>query len=84
VAGLATHATIASAVLPQWVAYLALAGRYLAVAVVLYYAIKAVILLLAGSVAIFTKNEGRREACLEIVRTVGRGWPWPPRLPGSG
>jgi hypothetical protein len=83
-AGPATHATGAGVISPEWVSYLALAGQYRAVAAVLYYAIKAVILLLAGTVAIFTKDEKRGQRCVEIVRTVGRGWPWPPRLPGHG
>jgi len=80
--GLASHASTASVIFPQWVSYLAPAGHFLAVVAILYYAIKTVILLLAGSVAISTKDEGRRAACLEIVRVVGRGWPWPSRSPG--
>jgi len=80
--GLAAHAT-GGVIPPELVSYLALVGRYLAVATVLYYAIKAAILLLAGIVAVFTRDDKRRDACLEIVRIVGRGWPWPPRLPGS-
>ena len=81
--GLAAHVTAPSIVLPQWALYLGLAGRYLAVAAVLYYAIKAVILLLAGTVAIFTKDEKRGQRCVQIVQAVSRGWPWPPRPPGA-
>jgi hypothetical protein len=81
---LAAHAATAGSISPEWVSYLAQAGRFLAVAGILYYTIKAVILMLAGIVAIFTRDEQRREACLEIVRTVSRGWPLPPRLPRSG
>jgi hypothetical protein len=81
--GLAAHATTASITSPQWAPYLAHAGQFLGAVAVLYYAIKALILLLTATIAIFTKDDKRREACLEIVRAVSRGWPWPPRLPGS-
>jgi hypothetical protein len=80
-AGLAARATTAGAISPQLVSYLALAGRSLAVAAVVYYTIKAVILLLAGTVAIFTKDEKRGQRCVQIVQAVSRGWPWPPRPP---
>jgi len=46
---------------------------------VLYYGIKAVILLLVGVVGVCTKDEGRREACVKLAGIVCRGWPWPPR-----
>ena len=80
-AGFAAHATTVSVALPQWTLYLALAGRFLGVAAVLYYGIKAVVLLLAGTVAIFTKDEKRGQRCVQIVQAVSRGWPWPPRPP---
>lgn len=80
-AGLAAHATTASIVLPEWTLYLACAGRYLAVAAILYYAIKALILLLAGIIAIFTKDKKRGQRCVQIVQAVSRGWLWPPRPP---
>jgi hypothetical protein len=83
VAGLAAHASAASILLPQWALYLGLAGRYLAAAAVLYSTIKALALLLATVVGIFTKDEERGQRCVEIVQAVTRGWPWPPRLPGS-
>lgn len=76
--GLAAHAATASALLP----YLASAGRYVAIAALVYYTVKAAVLGIAAIVGICTKDEKRRTACLEIVRTVGRGWPWQPRLPG--
>jgi hypothetical protein len=79
--GLAAHTASTSVALPEWALYLAYAGRYLAVAAVLYYAIKAVILLLAGTVAIFTKDKERGQRCVQIVQAVSRGWPWPPRPP---
>jgi hypothetical protein len=80
--GLAAHAATASVALPPWALGLAYAGRYLAVAAVLYYAIKALALLLATVVGICTKDKERGQRCVQIVRAVSRGWPWPPRLPG--
>jgi hypothetical protein len=85
VAGLAAHATSANIVLPEWTLYLAYAGRYLAVTAVLYSTIKALILLLATVVGIFTKDKERGQRCVQIVQAVTRGWPWPPgppRAPG--
>jgi hypothetical protein len=58
-------------------------GRPLALAAVLYYGIKAVILLLAAVAGICTKDEKRGQRCVQIVQAVSRGWPRPPRLPGS-
>jgi hypothetical protein len=83
VAGLVADVTLASIVLPQWVSYLTIAAHYLAVVTALYCGIKAVILLLAGTVAIFTKDKERGQRCVQIVQAVSRGWPWPHRLPGS-
>jgi hypothetical protein len=68
---------------PELLSYLAGVGRPLAITVTAYYAIKAAIFLLASTVAVCTKDADRREACLEIIGIVCRGWPWPPRLPGS-
>jgi hypothetical protein len=62
--------------------YFAAVGRPLAITVTVYYGIKAALFLAAGTVAMCTKDDKRRDACVEIVRVVGRGWPWPPRLPG--
>jgi hypothetical protein len=76
------HTAALNAVSPGLLPYLDFAGRPLAVAVAAYYAIKAVIFLLAAIVAICTKDEKRRSACIEIVRAVCRGWPWPSRLSG--
>jgi hypothetical protein len=81
--GLAAHANTAGVIPPDWTPCLALAGHYLGFAVVLYYTSKALILLLAGTVAIFTKDEKRGQRCVQVVQAVSRGWPWPPRLPGS-
>ena len=63
--------------------YLATAARPLAIVIVVYYAVKAAILLGAGAVAMHTENDKRRETCLELVRIISRGWPWSPRLPGG-
>jgi hypothetical protein len=79
-AALAEHAgTTPAELLP----YLELVGHPLTIAIALYYAIKAVIFLVAATVAICTKDEKRRAACLVIVRAVCRGWPWPTRLSDS-
>jgi hypothetical protein len=80
---LAAHAAHAVTLSPELLPYLAAVGRPLAITVTAYYAIKAAIFLLASTVAVCTKDEKRREACLEIMRIVCRGWPWPSRLPGS-
>ncbi len=56
----------------------------MAFVVIVYYAAKAVVFLLASVVAICTKDPERRKACLEIVSAVSRGWPWPSRLSGPG
>jgi hypothetical protein len=77
---LAAHA---GTIPPELLPYLGSVGRPLAITVTAYYAIKAAIFLLASTVAVCTKDEKRREACLEIIRIVCRGLPWPPRLPGS-
>jgi hypothetical protein len=82
-AGLGAHTTTASIVLPQWVPYLANAGQYLGAVAVVYYGFKALILLLATIVGIFTKDQERGQRCVQIVQAVSRGWSWPPRLPGS-
>ena len=66
----------------EFLSNLALASRPLAIIVAAYYAIRATIFLLAATVAICTKDEQRRGACLEIVRIMCRGWPRLPRLPG--
>jgi hypothetical protein len=79
--GLAVHAT--GVISPEFLPSLADVGRPLAITVTVYYAIKAVVFLLATTVAISTKDEKRRQACVQIVQAVSRGWPLP-RLPGSG
>jgi hypothetical protein len=66
---------------PQWANSLAHAGQYLGAVAVVYYGIKAVIMLLATVVGIFTKNEKRGERFVQIVQAVSRGRPSPPRLP---
>jgi hypothetical protein len=60
------------------------AGRldYLTPAVV-YYTIKALALLLATVVGIFTKDKERGQRCVQIVQALSRGWPWPPRQPDA-
>jgi hypothetical protein len=63
--------------------YLAAAGHPLAFMITLYYGVKAAVFVAAGTVAMCTTDDKRRDACLEIVRIVCRGWPWPPR-PGIG
>jgi hypothetical protein len=65
-----------SGVLP----YLVAADRPLAIVVIAYYTSKMAILLLAVTMAIFTKDENRRETCLQIMQAVSRGWwHWPTR-----
>src|SRR5690348_9437546 len=66
---------------PSYLPYLALFGRPLVIAFTLYYVVKAVVLLAAGTVAMHTDNDKRRETCLEIMRIVCPGRPWPPRPP---
>jgi hypothetical protein len=79
--GLAVHAPT-SAVIPQeLLPYLTAAGRPLVITFTVYYAVKAAVFLLATVVAICTRDEKRREACVQIVEAVSRGWPLP-RLPG--
>jgi hypothetical protein len=77
------HAATAGFLSSGFLPYLAAVGHPLALTVTAYYGIKAAVLLAAGTVAMCTKDDKRREACVEIVRIVCRGWPWPPR-PGSG
>jgi hypothetical protein len=77
------HAAHAGIISPELLPYLAGVGRPLAIIITAYYAIKAVIFLFASTVAVCTKDGDRREACLEIMRIVCRGWPWPPHLPGK-
>jgi hypothetical protein len=69
-------ARIIHVISPELLPYLAGVGRPLAITITAYYAAKAAIFLLATMLAICTKDEKRREACLEIVRNVCRGWPW--------
>lgn len=79
--GLATfhaHTAPAGFIPPGFLPYLAAVGHPLAITVTVYYGIKAVVFLAAGTVAMCTKDDKRREACVEIVRIVCRGWPWPP------
>jgi hypothetical protein len=57
-------------------------GALGAIALILYYGVKAVMFALVSILAIFSKNEDRRETCLEIAGMICRGWPWLPRLPG--
>jgi hypothetical protein len=68
---------------PGLLPYLVDIGHPLAVTVTVYYGIKAAVFVAAGTVAMCTKDDKRREACVEIVRIVCRGWPWPPRT-GNG
>ena len=58
-------------------------SRLLYLAIAVYYAVKAVILLAAGTVAMRTDKGKRRKACLKIMRIVSPGWPWPSRSSGS-
>jgi hypothetical protein len=71
---------VATAVLgrPGFLSYLTTVGRALAITATVYYGIKAVLLLAAGIVAMCTKDEKRREACVEIIRIVCQGWSWTP------
>jgi hypothetical protein len=80
--GLAGHATGGNVISPDLLSYMTAAGRPLAITITVYYAIKAMVFLLATTVAICTKNKERREACVQIVQSVSRGWPLP-RLPGG-
>ncbi len=68
---------------PSYLPYLAILGRPMAIIVTVYYAIKAAVLLAAGTVAMCTGNDKRRQACLEIMRIVCPGWPRLPRPPGT-
>jgi hypothetical protein len=77
VAGLLSHAVAAGGFAPEFLPSLA------AITVTTYYAVKAVTFLLAVTVAVCTGDPKRRDACIEIIRIMCRGWPWPPRLPGS-
>jgi hypothetical protein len=58
---------------------LAAVGRPLVIILAAYYGAKTVIFLAAGAVAMHTDDHKRREACVEIVRIVCRGWPRPGR-----
>jgi hypothetical protein len=42
-----------------------------------------VVVLVAGTVALVTKDKEWREACLKLVEIVWHNWAWPFRLPGS-
>jgi hypothetical protein len=78
-AGVAAYVICSSGFLP----HLTAVGRPLAILFAVYYAIKTVVFLAASTVAMCTKDEKRRKACVELVRIVCRGWPRPPRLPGK-
>jgi hypothetical protein len=79
---LAVPAPTGTAIPAEVLPYLTAAARPLAITVLVYYGIRAVILLVASTVAICTKDETRRSACLQIAQIASRGWPWLPRLPG--
>jgi hypothetical protein len=52
-------------------------------AIALYYAVKALALLLTFVVGIYTKDTERRKTCLKLARMIAKGWAWPPRPPGG-
>jgi hypothetical protein len=66
------------------VSYLTVVGRPLAAAVAVFYVVRAVVFLVAGMVAVCTKNDNRREACVEIVRVMCLGWAWRRQSQGPG
>ncbi len=67
----------------QLVPYFAMAGRFAAITAILYFTGRAIALVVTVIVALTTRDEKRSEACVKIVDSLCRGWPWPPRLPGS-
>jgi hypothetical protein len=74
--GLAAHATaVAAAVTPVL--------DYVAIIAIMQCAAKIVVVLVAGTVALVTKDKEWREACLKLVEIVWHNWAWPFRLPGS-
>lgn len=77
------QATTGNVVPQEVLPYLSTVGHPLAIALTAYYGIKAVILLAASIVAMCTKDDDRRQACLQIAQLASRGLPWPPRLPKS-
>jgi hypothetical protein len=81
VPGLTVHTTTGTAVLADLLPYLAIVGRPMAITISAYYAIRTVVFLVVTVVAVCTKNDKRREACLQIVQAVSGGWPWSARLP---
>jgi hypothetical protein len=75
-AAILIHTASTGVASPGLLPYLLTTSRPLALVVIMYYAVRATVFLLASVVAIYTKDERRRKACLEIVRAVSRGWPW--------
>jgi hypothetical protein len=58
------------------------AGCPLTIVIAAYYAIKAVVYLAAGIVAMHTEEDKRRDACLEMMRITSLTWPRPSRRRG--
>jgi hypothetical protein len=73
--GLAAHATAVAAVTPVL--------DYVAIIAIMQCVAKIVVVLGAGTVALVTNNQERRDACLKLVEIVWHNWTWPFRLPGS-
>ena len=67
----------------QIMAYVGNLVPFTAISVLAYYTVRAIALLAAVIVALCTSQNERRLACVAIVDSLCRGWPWPPRLPGS-
>jgi hypothetical protein len=64
--------------------YLGVADRSVAIIVIAYYTSKTAILLVAATVAIFTRDPNRRKTCVEIIRAISWwGRRWPPSSPES-
>jgi hypothetical protein len=66
--------------------YLAVAGHFAvipAIAAITYYLAKALALIMVVIVGVHTTDDKRRQACVDIVHALSRGWSRPPRLPGS-
>jgi hypothetical protein len=80
-AALPTHTAAVHAASPGVLPYLLSDSRPVAVAIIVYYATKAAVFLLASVVGIFTKDEKRRKACLDLAQMICWGWSLP-RLPG--
>jgi hypothetical protein len=66
--------------MPDRLAYLAAISQPLMITLIVNYAVKALVFLVASIVAIRTKDDQRRDTCVKLAKMSSLSRPWPHRL----